>query len=283
MLASTIRDFKLILKSLSKEPVEFNQYIKRFKPPKWSKRKTMIYINVLKEFGLIKLNSSISATEVGKNIISTILKKEKEESIFTDSFFGLLNNFKPISKTLNELKISFLLNPKISIKKLAKKTEKTRKRGIAGQYFVSILLSSFFLYNELPREEKYLELIAKSFVNSFIDRDGISCKKLFQNASDYKVNIKKIKAELLKRWRKNYRINFPKEISQILIKALEISPVNSLPFLIDLDSLDSNLIKKCVENYPLIFQYAKFSKSTDKMKLKITEDIFLEEFIITLK
>ena len=272
-----------MLKTLPEEPIERYQYIKKFKPHKWSKRKILIYLNVLKEFGLIKLNSSISPTEYGKNIISLSLKKEKDKIVFIDSFFELLNNFKPINESLNELRRNFLLNPKISIKKLAKKTNKTRKLGIVGQYFVSILLSSFFLYNELPREEKYLELIVKSFLNSFIDKDGISCLKLFQIASDYDVNRKKLKVELLKKWRKNYIINFPNEITQILIKALKFKSVNSLPFLIDLDYLDINLTKKSVEKYPLILQYVKFSKSTDKMKLKVTEDIFLDELLIKLK
>lgn len=277
MLASTIKDFKLMLKTLDKEPIEVHQYYRIYKPQKWSKRKAEIYLKVLKEFGLIKLDKLISVTEEGKSIISLSIKKE--ENIFIDNFFLLINN----NKSLSELKRNFLLNPKISIRKLVKKTKKMRELGIVGQYIVSILLSSFFLYNKLPREEKYLGLIAKSFINSFINKNGISCQTLFQTASDYNVNTKKIKLELLKKWQKNYLINFPDEISQILNKALEVKPANSLPFLMDKENLDVNLVKKSVEKYPSILQFVKFSKSSNKMKLKITEDIFLDELIIKLR
>ncbi len=280
MLASTIRDFKLILNSLSEESYDLSQYIKKFKPYKWSKRKYMIYLNVLKEFGLIRLNTSITVTEKGRDFI--ILSKKKEGFILINRLFKLLNNGEHLNELLLDLKHNFLLNPKKSIKKLAKTSKNTRKLGIIGQYVVSILLSSFFLYNELPREEKYLELIAKSFLNSYIDRDGILFKKLFQIASNYNVNKKEIRVELLKKWRKKYRINFPNEIRQILIIALS-ETVKSLPILIDLEYLDNNFTKNLVKKYPLIMQYVKISKSTDKMKLKITEEIFLDELIIKLK
>ncbi len=213
MLATTIKDFKLILKTLEKEPIEVHQYYKKYKPQKWSKKKAEIYLKVLKEFGLIKLEKLISVSEEGKNIISLSIKKE--ENIFIDYFFLLLNN----NKSLSELERNFLLNPLMSIRKLVKKTKKMRELGMVGQYIVSILLSSFFLYNKLPREEKYLGLLAKSFINSFINTTGISCQTLFQIASDYNVNMKKIKLELLKKWQKNYLINFPYEINHILNKA----------------------------------------------------------------
>lgn len=281
MQASTIRDFRLMLGTLEEEPIKIQQYLRENRPKRWSIRKAEIYLKVLKEFGFIELNNLLSITEQGKDIISLNIKKEY--NIFIDVFFQLLNNSNPINKLLDELKQIFLLNPKISIKKLVKKTKRMRELGIVGQYFVSILLSSFFLYNQLPREEKYLELLTKSFINTFIDKNGISCQKLFQTASHYNVNAKKIKFELLKKWRKNYLINFPNEIKQILVKAFESKPLNSLPFLIDKENIDINLVKKSIEKYPSILQYVKFSKSTNKMKLKITEDIFLEKLIIKLR
>ncbi len=280
MQTSTIRDFILVLKSLSTESIETDQYLKRYKPSRWSKGKTSIYLKVLNKFGLIKSNSLISITKTGKDIISSV---EKEKIIFINTFFKLLKDFKPLNVLTDELKTYFLINPKLSIKKLVNKSKETRKLGIVGQYFVSILFSSFFLYNELPRKEKYFELIAKSFMNSFIDKKGISFQKLIDIATTFQVNVKNIKVELLKKWRKYYLIKFPIEIKQILIKIIQIHVLDSLPFLINLDFMDLTFIKESVKKYPQMLQFVKFSKDTDKMKLKITEEIFSNNLIISLK
>jgi len=148
---------------------------------------------------------------------------------------------------------------------------------------VSILFSSFFLYNELPREEKYFELIAKSFINSFIDKKGISFQKLIDIATAFHVNVKNIKVELLKKWRKYYLIKFPIEIKQILIKIIKFHSLDSLPILINSDFIDLIFIKESVKKYPQMLQFVKFSKDTDKMKLKITEEIFSDNLTISLR
>lgn len=76
---STIRDFDLMLKSLSMESIETKQYFKRYKPSRWSKGKTSIYLKVLNKFGFIKSNSLISTTKTGKDIISSV---EKDKIVF---------------------------------------------------------------------------------------------------------------------------------------------------------------------------------------------------------
>jgi len=81
------------------ESIETNQYFKRYKPSRWSKGKTSIYLKVLNKFGFIKSNSLISTTKTGKNIISSV---EKDKIVFINTFFKLLNDFKPISTLVEE-------------------------------------------------------------------------------------------------------------------------------------------------------------------------------------
>ncbi len=203
MQTSTIRDFMVIITSFIHQPIMIEQYLRKYKPSSWSKAKTTIYLKILKEFGFIKLNPLISITKTGKEIFESV---EKDKIIFINTFFRLIVNYKPINNMLEELKANFIKNPHLSIKKLINKSSQIKKLGIVGQYFISLLLSSFFLYNELPREEKYFELIAKSFINTFTDKKWISFQNLNNIANSFHVNIKNIKVELFRNCKKYYSI-----------------------------------------------------------------------------
>ncbi|MFW9876569.1 MAG: hypothetical protein ACFFG0_26030, partial [Candidatus Thorarchaeota archaeon] len=180
MLISTFRDFITIIKTLAPNSIEYNQYLKKFKPSSWSKPKSKIYLRLLEIFGFISLNSSISITETGSELIKSV---EKNKTIFIDTFFKKVTEYSPISDLIKDLKTYFLENPQTSIKKLVNKSRRIKKLGLVGHYFISLLLSSFYLYNELPREEEHFELLAKSFINTVIDKKGISFQKLVENTN----------------------------------------------------------------------------------------------------
>ncbi|MFW9876221.1 MAG: hypothetical protein ACFFG0_24225, partial [Candidatus Thorarchaeota archaeon] len=145
------------------------------------------------------------------------------------------------------------------------------------------LLSSFYLYNEVPREDEHLELLEKSFINTVIDKKGISFQKLVENTNYFQINIKNIKVELFRNAMKYYSIQFPIVINTILLKINKKHSLNSLPFLFDPEIIHINNLQQIVREYPEILQFVKYSKENNKMKVKITEEIFSDDLMIKLK
>ena len=68
-----------------------------------------------------------------------------------------------------------------------------------------------------------------------------------------------------------------------MLKITKFHSLDSLPFLFTPESLNLINFKEIVKKYPQVLQFVKYSKDTNKMKVKITEEIFSDNLLIRLK